>query len=134
LRAERKAGEFLEATVQRGGDRKSKAHRAPLVLSDLGVTRIESQRWQAIAAVPDDQFESDPKVWTQKRVAAELGVSQQAVAKWFDIPNTTSGKGNTPATAKPDARQIPSDPAADHKPVLTAGGQAAKWGTLNQIG
>lgn len=55
LRAERKAGELLAATVKRGGDQ---SNRELLCLSDLGVTKIESSRWQAIATVPADEFEN----------------------------------------------------------------------------
>lgn len=40
----------------------------------------------------------DSKKWTQRKVAAALGVAQQTVADWFavgGIPNTTSGNRNT---------------------------------------
>lgn len=43
--------------------------------------------------------ESDPKKWTQKRVAATVGVTRQAVAKWWDTSNATSC-----ITSKPDGR------------------------------
>lgn len=56
LRAERKAGGMLQAMKLRGGDRKSKARRAPLKLEELGITRDQSKRWQRIAAVPESVF------------------------------------------------------------------------------
>ena len=57
LDAERKAGKLLLQLHLRGGNRKSKAHAAPLKLEDLGITRDQSTRWQKQAEIPDDQFE-----------------------------------------------------------------------------
>lgn len=66
VRAERRAGELIaqgqeEGTIANaGGDRKSnksKSHDGILILNDLGITANESSRWQAEAAVPDDEFE-----------------------------------------------------------------------------
>lgn len=57
LRAERKAGGLLaemEGHGKRGGNRKSSTI---VVLEDLGVTKGESSRWQAIAAVPQEAFD-----------------------------------------------------------------------------
>lgn len=56
LRAERKAGKLLESLKLRGGDRKSKRHRASLKLNDLGVSRDQSKRWQHIACVSEAEF------------------------------------------------------------------------------
>ncbi|MEO1498756.1 MAG: helix-turn-helix transcriptional regulator [Planctomycetota bacterium] len=42
--------------------------------------------------------EEDPKRWTQAAVAAELGVSREAVSKWF------TNNGNGTKACKPDAR------------------------------
>ena len=56
LRAERKAGEFLQSLPLRGGDRRSKAHDEPLKLADLGITRNQSTRWQKEATVPEEVF------------------------------------------------------------------------------
>jgi hypothetical protein len=42
-----------EEREKRGGDRKSKFHDGTLIsLSDLGVEKMQSHRWQAIAGVP----------------------------------------------------------------------------------
>jgi hypothetical protein len=65
LRAERRAGELLREMEERGeretkgGDRKSKSHAATLIprLSDLGINKSQSSRWQKLAAVDDDAFE-----------------------------------------------------------------------------
>jgi hypothetical protein len=56
LRAERKAGSMLAQASLCGGDRKSKSHDAILILADLGIDRYQSSRWQAAAAVPDEEF------------------------------------------------------------------------------
>ncbi|NQT14292.1 MAG: hypothetical protein HQ582_16165 [Planctomycetes bacterium] len=57
LRAERKAGKFLAEGIRRGGNRRSKLHDATLNLSDLGVTKLQSHRWQLEASVSDAHFE-----------------------------------------------------------------------------
>jgi N6-adenosine-specific RNA methylase IME4 len=59
LRAERKAGRLLAECKLRGGDRRSKSHHATLNLrlSDVGITRDRSSRWQMEASVPDSEFE-----------------------------------------------------------------------------
>jgi hypothetical protein len=57
LRAERKAGKVLGECKLRGGDRRSKSHDPTLKLSDLGITRDQSYRWQLEASVPDSEFE-----------------------------------------------------------------------------
>ena len=62
-RAERRAGEMLIGMgergerLKRGGDRRSKLCRNTLKLSDLGLDRFQSQRWQAIARMPEKKFE-----------------------------------------------------------------------------
>lgn len=55
LKAERKLGEFLMVTPKQAGQRGNK--ELPQ-LADLGVTKIESSRCQAIAAVPGDDFQA----------------------------------------------------------------------------
>jgi hypothetical protein len=75
-------------------------------INDVGTSGTQTPATERVARpLTKLPKEERAEAWAQSRVAAELGVSQQAVAKWFDIPNTTSGKGNTPATAKPDDDQ-----------------------------
>lgn len=62
--------------------------------------KAEALRWMKATAA--ELREADAKKWTQKRIASVLGVTQQAVAKWF-ISDTTSCNANT-ADEKPDAR------------------------------
>lgn len=57
IRAERRAGEMLAQMNLHGGDRKSSLHDANLKLSDVGVSGIESHRWQRIAGIDEFTFE-----------------------------------------------------------------------------
>jgi N6-adenosine-specific RNA methylase IME4 len=73
LRAERRAGEMLTEMRETGqrdrgyGDRKSGSQDATPKLSDLGVTKTDSSRWQKIAAMSESRFEQ--KVADAKREA-----------------------------------------------------------------
>lgn len=61
LRAEHRAGELLRAMEKRNGARgvgkKVESHGGtPLPLSDLGVSKSQSHRWQTIAEVPEKEI------------------------------------------------------------------------------
>lgn len=60
VRAERKAGELLAGMELSKGGRPPKTCNTMLQVSldDLGIERIQSCRWQRLAAVPDDNFDS----------------------------------------------------------------------------
>ncbi len=47
----------LDALKLRGGNRKSKGHRAFLKLADMDISRDQSKRWQKEASVPDKDFQ-----------------------------------------------------------------------------
>lgn len=63
LRAERRAGEMLgETELSKGGEWEHKEHQlhdvtGALTLEDLGISKIQSHRWQLEAGVPEEQFE-----------------------------------------------------------------------------
>src|SRR5262245_13219915 len=63
LRAERRAGEMLAEMAERGerakpGDNQhGGSNGARLPLSDLGVSKSQSSRWQKLAENTDDEFE-----------------------------------------------------------------------------
>ena len=64
LRAERKAGEFLANMKDEGDIRQGQHGResnnlllSPSSLSDLGIDKQESSRWQRIAKIPEKEFE-----------------------------------------------------------------------------
>jgi hypothetical protein len=57
LRAERRAGELLSEAGfgKQGGDRKSSC---TLQLDSFGVEKTQSHRWQKLASLPEDEFET----------------------------------------------------------------------------
>ena len=62
LRAERRAGELLAAAEKNEGGRPAETSRSvrPVYaprLSDLGISKTQSSRWQQLAAVPGARFE-----------------------------------------------------------------------------
>ncbi|HHT9136520.1 MAG TPA: MT-A70 family methyltransferase [Candidatus Wunengus sp. YC60] len=56
IRAERRAGELIPEQIERGRPEKT-LHDERIVLKDLNISEIQSHRWQAIAAVPEEEFE-----------------------------------------------------------------------------
>lgn len=80
VRAERRCGELLRETAKTG-DRATAngnvnpatvkvSHAATPTLSDLGITRSQSSRYQALAAMPEEHFET--AVATVKEMAGEV--------------------------------------------------------------
>jgi len=57
IRAERRCGEILATEIQHGGDRKSKSRFDRKTLKDLGISKNQSHRWQAIAQLTEKAFE-----------------------------------------------------------------------------
>lgn len=57
LQCERKAGELLAdmAGSGKGGDRKS-SNKMLLDLDDLGISKMQSSRWQLAASLPEDDY------------------------------------------------------------------------------
>ncbi len=89
LRAERKAGQLLSKMEKNrgGGDRKSDHPSRGTTgdkstLSDLGVTRDQSSRWQALAGVPEEDFE---KSLGAKKKPSTSGI----IAKPRKMPETS---------------------------------------------
>jgi hypothetical protein len=58
LRAERKAGEMLAEMELHGGDRRSKSHDVTLNLADLGISKMQSSRWQLQSKLPEEDYAS----------------------------------------------------------------------------
>ena len=59
LRAKRRAGQLLAQIPKHppGPDRSQAATDLPPKLEDIGVSKTDSSRWQAVASVPEDRFE-----------------------------------------------------------------------------
>ncbi len=62
IRSERRGGQILKEMARdgqregQGGDRKSNLQSVSLKLKEIGITHIESHRWQKIAGVPKRRF------------------------------------------------------------------------------
>lgn len=119
VRAERRAGQMLAEMPKRdGGDAaklKARSHdvtEVPATLADLGVTKNESSRWQKLAAVTDEQFES--AVAAAKDVAGEV-----TTAAMLRAANAATHHKAKPEPEQPEASE-PSAPAEEAQPVYTA--------------
>ncbi len=55
IRAER--GELLRDEPLKEGRPKKRSHNGTVSLKQLGLTKNDSSRWQAIARIPEDEFE-----------------------------------------------------------------------------
>jgi hypothetical protein len=113
LRAERRAGELLRAMEERGeretkgGDRKSKSHAATLIprLSDLGINKSQSSRWQKLAAIDDDAFE-DVVDRARQGASAALDRAQQRRPKPKSKPKSKRDTGDVVAACVAEVKAI----------------------------
>lgn len=110
VRAERKAGQMLTEMPKATGTKAQLAGRSSgghivvppenvaKTLSEIGVTKNESSRWQKLAAVPDEQFEQ--AVTAAKEVAGEVTTAAMLrAAKAIESPATPAEEN--PKTPKP---------------------------------
>ncbi len=95
LCADRKLGEFLSTTVQQGGDRTLETDQPGL--ERIGVSRMESSRWQREASVPERRFRQF------LRSAERKGVEPTAVGLLH-----LAARGKTDRTTGPYAELIPA--------------------------
>jgi len=93
LRAERKAGEMLSEQTKWGGDRKSESRLQEETLNDLGINKIQSHRWQAIATIPEDDFE---QYINNKKANAQEVTSNGAYALARQIKRAAESKEPPP--------------------------------------
>lgn len=74
VRAERKAGELLAQSFDSGERARSggamKKESPPSTLSDIGISRDQSSRWQSLAGMSDEHFET--AVATAKDTAGQV--------------------------------------------------------------
>lgn len=89
IRAERRMGEELAKAELRGGDRKSKVtscdfDRPNPTLADIGVTKMQSSRYQHLAAIPADTFETV----VEAHKAAGEPISTASIARTADALET----------------------------------------------
>ena len=85
LRAERKAGELLRDMPKQDGGRPKKTgnmvlpvseENHPPKLEDIGITKMQSSRFQAIASIPEEEFEE--AIEETKREKDELTSKQRS--------------------------------------------------------
>ena len=92
IRAEQKAGELLIETARSGewdpGGRGRIASRPSTQLKDLGITRDQSSNFQAIASIPDADFEHD----LEETKRAKLEVTSAEFVRKARAENT-AGRG-----------------------------------------
>ncbi len=63
LRAERRAGEILAGMEKQHGARLTTGFHDVRTLSDLGISKLQSHRWQAVAGVPPTCFAPVSSEW-----------------------------------------------------------------------
>lgn len=132
LRAERRAGEMLKEGAEKGsrdqgkgGNRKSQSHDVtvkPATLDEIGISKMQSSRWQAIASIPESEFEQ--AIQETKEAGGELTEAEMLrVAKGErreSAPHVSHNSGNnewyTPQEYIQGARDvmggIDTDPAS----------------------
>ena len=83
MEAERRGGRLLiemaergERDTGKGGNRRSRLHGVTVKLSDLGLTKIESSRWQSLARLPADKWESKKNTTKGVAVASLEGYTE----------------------------------------------------------
>jgi hypothetical protein len=117
LRAERKAGEILAATPKNEGGRPSENRSRAVTgsapkLEELGVTKMQSHRWQQVASVDEADFEAH--VESVKERGDEL-TTASVVARQGARPHRPQGREARPLRS---ARRFPR--ARRGRPLLRA--------------
>ncbi len=137
LKAERKAGKLLAEMRLAGGARRSKSRDVTLKkLEAMGISRMQSHRWQREAEMSDDDFEA----LVDRCDKNECELTQAAVLKAVGAPHLSRTTGQwewyTPAVFAQCARavmgRIDLDPASSATANKTI--KAARWYGLEQDG
>lgn len=105
LRAERRGGELIaKMPKQHGGKRDrmglQRETPLPLELKDVGISKIQSHRWQKIAGLPQQDFESHiGKTKDRKQELTTVGVLRLCFVMCL-VPNGKNGSHNIKLTVK----------------------------------
>ncbi len=117
VRAERRAGQMLAEMPKASGAKgvgpiavTSCDRNQPPTLADIGVTKNESSRWQKLAAVSDEQFES--AVAAAKDVAGEVTTAAMMRAAKASEPEKSAAvqKPRKPDPGPAPAPEEPQEP------------------------
>ena len=84
LRAERRAGELLKDTEFQHGSRgvgKKVESKPTTSLSDMGISRDQSSKWQKIANIPEEKFENYIEVQKELSTAGVLRVADSEIRR-----------------------------------------------------
>ena len=83
LRAERRAGELLKETPMAKGaaekDWNKTVSNGTTALSDMGISRDQSSKWQKIASIPEEKFENYIEVQKELSTAGVLRVADNEI-------------------------------------------------------
>lgn len=88
IRTERAIGKWISENINHGGDRKSNKSRSHGVtlISDVGITKNDSSRWQKLAAIDEQDFE----VWITENINILELSTAAALRLWAVYANAGS--------------------------------------------
>ena len=130
LRAERRAGEILvEMEKHRGGrPTKTGSHEEPVLrLSDLDISKSQSSKWQRLAELPDDEFETKVERGKRKAVSVIDGTAKLERAE-MRAQDEERVRSLSPAQGK--FRTLIIDPPWDYEWLSLAGRARPGYATM----
>lgn len=121
VRAERKAGQMLSDMPKNPGQLKnsSRSHDATTTktLTELGINKTQSSRWQKLAAVSDDQFEE--AIVAAKEVAGEVTTAAMLRIEKANRPVPVEPiRSITPTKPEQELEQESDDPEFDESELM----------------